>query len=151
MQYFNILYEDGTLLLQEVFAGQVIRYCDELGNTVTPPSCGSQNMGVIVPAFPIPPDPVVIPETVAPVEAPAEVVAPPTTYNDIMGAPLRTMTYDDKGQLVRIDYPGSSMYQLLEYGDGRLRKITEVSPIGVCFERHYYYDNWGRWVEETQL
>jgi hypothetical protein len=151
MQYFNILYEDGTLLLQEVFAGQVIRYCDELGNTVTPPLLGSQNMGTVIPAFPIPPDPIVIPEVVAPVEVAPEVVATPINYTDILGAPLRTMTYDDKGQLVRIDYPGSSTYQILEYDAGRLRKITEVSPIGICFERHYYYDNWGRWVEETQL
>jgi hypothetical protein len=151
MQYYRIQFEDGESLLQEIFAGQLIRYCDDLGNTVVAPLCGSQNMGMVTPTFPIPPDPVIEQAPADVVEAPAEVAAPTTTYTDILGAPLRTMSYDDKGQLVRIDYPGSSTYQILEYGDGRLRKITEVSPIGVCFERHYYYDNWGRWVEETQL
>jgi hypothetical protein len=152
MQYFRVLFDDGESLLQEVYAGQVLRYCDDLGNTVLPPMGGAQNVGAVTPTFTPPPDPV--PDATpapaaAPVEAPVTPVA--TNYTDILGAPLRTMTYDDKGQIVRIDYPGSGTYQMIEYSDGRLRKITEISPIGVCFERHFYYDNWGRFCEETQL
>ena len=151
MQYYRVLFDDGQLLLQEIFNGQLIRYCDELGNTVNAPSCGSQNMGVITPLFPIPPDPIIVQESTETVEAPIETPVQTVTYTDILGAPLRTMAYDDKGQLVRIDYPGSGAYQVLEYGDGRLRKITNFTPIGVTFERHYYYDTWGRPIEETQL
>lgn len=151
MQYYSVLFDDGQLLLQEIFAGQLLRYCDALGNTVTPPATGSQNMGVIIPSFPIPSDPLVTQETIVPVETPIETPVQTVTYTDILGAPIRTMGYDDKGQLVRIDYPGSGTYQVLEYGDGRLRKITNFTPIGVTFERHYYYDAWGRQIEETQL
>jgi hypothetical protein len=152
MQYFRVLFENGESLIQEVYAGQVLRYCDELGNTVTAPQCGSQSMGIIIPTFQIPPDPIPVVETPPPEETPEVApVAPTPSYNDILGAPLRVMGYDDKGQLTRIDYPRSGTYQILEYADGRLRKITQISPIGVGFERHFYYDNWGRLQEETQL
>lgn len=152
MQYFCINFDDGETLLQECYAGQVLRYCDLLGNTVLPPSGGAQNVGEVTPDFTPPPDPV--PDVVAPVDAPVDVpvVAPVgPDYTSILGAPLRVMSYDDKGQIVRIDYPGSATYQVLEYSDGRLRKITETSPAGICYERHFYYDAWGRFYEETQL
>ena len=151
MQYYRILFEDGESLLQEVFNGQMQRYCDELGNTVQTPQCGSQNMGMVTPSFTPPPDPIIVPDPV-PVDVPVvpdPVQAP--VVDTMLGAPLRVLSYDDKGQIVRIDYPQSAVYQVLEYRDGRLRKITETSPAGVCYERHYYYDAWGRFYEENQL
>ena len=152
MQYFCIKFDDGETLLQECYAGQVLRYCDTLGNTVSPPMGGAQNVGEVIPDFTPPPDPV--PDVVAPVDTPVDVpidVPVGPDYTTILGAPLRVMSYDDKGQLVRIDYPGSATYQMLEYADGRLRKITQISPDGIGFERHFYYDGWGRFYEETQL
>lgn len=152
MQYYDVLFDCGTELLQEVFNGQVIRYCDMMGNTVECPLGGSHVIGEVVPSFTPPPDPI-------PVDVPADVSAvvvdtPIDTTPApvvIMGAPIRTFGYDDKGQIVRIDYPNSGVYQMLEYTDGRLRKITEISPTGVQYERYFYYDNWGRFCEETQL
>jgi hypothetical protein len=152
MQYFRIQFDDGESLLQEVYAGQVLRYCDDFGVTVDSPQGGSQNMGQVTPDFTPPPDPVpVVCDTPSVVDTPVATVVTTRTDLDILGAPLRTWGYDDKGQLVRIDYPRSGTYQMLEHSDGRLRKITEVSPSGICFERYFYYDNWGRVIEETQL
>jgi len=149
MQYYKVLFDDGELLLQEVFNGIIQRYCDLAGVTVTPPQCGSQNMGDYLPTFTPPPDPVaaapVATNTTAPPD-PIQAAAPAS----IVGAPLRVMTYDDKAQITRIDYPQSGIYQLLDYSDGRLRKITEVSSVGVLYERYFYYDAWGRFCEETQ-
>jgi hypothetical protein len=154
MQYFRVLFDNGESLIQETYAGQVLRYCDMLGNAVTPPQGGAQSLGPMTPSFPIPPDPMPVVEA----PPPAEVVVPDTpaapsipSYDEITGAPLRVMSYDDKGQLIRIDYPGSGTYQMLDYAEGRLRKITQVSTAGVGFERHFYYDYWGRFCEETQL
>ena len=152
MQYYSVLFDSGESLLQEVYQGIILRYCDASGNTVTPPPGGSRSLGLITPGFTPPPDPVATPDPVVTPDAPPDAVAPVApSYTDILGAPLRVLAYDDKGQIVRIDYPQSGVYQMLEYADGRLRKITEISPIGVCYERHYYYDNWGRFQEETQL
>jgi len=106
-------------------------------------------MGDYLPTFTPPPDPVaaapVATNTTAPPD-PIQAAAPAS----MVGAPLRVMTYDDKAQITRIDYPQSGIYQLLDYSDGRLRKITEVSSVGVLYERYFYYDAWGRFCEETQ-
>lgn len=151
MQYLSILFENGTTLLEEIYSGQLQRYCDFDGNTVSPPSGGSSVIGEFTPSFTPPPDPVpcsvvdtsnvVVPSEIATTQAPIEV----------LGAPIRTLGWDDKGQIVRIDYPQSGIYQMLEYADGRLRKITEISPSGIEFIRHLYYDNYGRQIQETQL
>jgi hypothetical protein len=134
MIYYQIQYTDGSCLLQETYLGNVVRYCDTSGNTVTPPEQGSQNIGVVTPSFTPPPDP-------APAQAPI----------DPLNVPLRTLTYDDKGRIIRIDYPTMGIYQLLEYMAGKLSKITEFSTAGVSSERHYHYNEWGQLFEETQL
>lgn len=151
MQYYKIQFDNGTVLLQEVFSGNLLRYCDENGVTAIPPSGGSQNIGEVIPTFTPPPDPVA---TTVPVVTPTDIIPstpPPVVAPTILGAPIRLMTYDDKGQMVRIDYPATGIYHVLEYTSGRLSKITEISPIGVDYERHFYYDDYGRFQEETQL
>jgi hypothetical protein len=154
MEYYEIQFDFGVKVLEEVFNGNVIRYCDYLGNTIDTPAGGSSVIGLYVPTlFTPPPDPVIC---TAPADTSGTVVptTPATTTPvpiEILGAPIRTFGYDDKGQIVRIDYPNTGVYQMLEYMDGRLRKIIEISPTGVQYERHFYYDNWGRFNEETQL
>lgn len=152
MQYFCIQFDNGQQLLQETFAGALLRYCDNDGVTATPPQGGSQNIGEVIPTFTPPPDPIIT-QTVTPTNetAPPEDTNSTPTPMEILGAPLRVMTYDEYGQVVRIDYPNSGTYQMLEYDDGRLRKITQITPIGITFVRHFYYDKWGRLREETQL
>lgn len=152
MQYYLIHSDDDTQFLQEVFNGIVQRYCDIDGNTIHDPVCGYSVIGEYTPAFTPPPDPVVCaqPDLIAPVIAPT-ITQTPVAPIEILGAPIRVFGYDDKNQIVRIDYPTIGKYQMLEYKDGRLRKITEISPDGVQFERHWYYDEWGRPQEETQL
>jgi hypothetical protein len=153
MNYYSILFEDGTLCLEEVYNGNIQRYCDFLGNTIPTPAGGSSVVSEFVPAFTPPPDPVpcVVPADTSGAVVPASPVTTAPAPVEILGAPIRTFGYDDKGQIVRIDYPNTSVYQMLEYTDGRLRKIIEIDPRGVQYERHFYYDNWGRFVEETQL
>ena len=151
MQYFDIQFDCGTELLQEVYDGQVLRYCDMAGNTVDPPSGGNRVVSEVTPSFTPPPDPVpVIDATVAPAPTPAPAIAPVAEQASIVGAPIRQLSYDTIGQLVRIDYPTMGKYQMLEYANGRLSKITEINSDGVQFVRYWYYDDFGRPQEETQ-
>lgn len=154
MEYNLISFDSGVYLLQEVYNGNVLRYCDYYGITVDPiPSGGSAYVSPYVPTlFTPPPDPVAcIPADISGVVVPAALATSTPAPIEILGAPIRTFGYDDKGQIVRIDYPNTGVYQMLEYMDGRLRKIIEVAPTGVQYERHFYYDGWGRFNEETQL
>jgi len=62
MQYIKIGFDNGDQLLQEIFDGSVLRYCDFDGNTTEPPPCGSRVVGEIEPSFTPPADPVATPD-----------------------------------------------------------------------------------------
>lgn len=57
MIYYLIEFSGGVSLLQETLDGEVLRYCDEHGATVEPPTGGARVVREIVPDFTMPPQP----------------------------------------------------------------------------------------------
>lgn len=75
MIYYLIEFSGGVSLLQETLDGEVLRYCDEHGATVEPPTGGARVVREVVPDFTIPPQPekpkpfVEVPKTITRLQA----------------------------------------------------------------------------------
>lgn len=136
MLYALLQYTDGTQLLQENYLNVVQRYCDFDGNTTNPPPYGYIVLDAnYTPAFTPTPDPYTPSANTPP--------QPDLVTRPIIGTPLKTFSYDDKGQMVRIDYP-NGRYHLIEYISGRVSKVSELNELGLVNERYHYYDEFGR-------